>query len=231
MKLNKQIKYYRKNKGMSQDELSKKVFTTKSTISKWESGEIVPSIETVKKLAKVFDVGFYKLIGEKEPVSKTIVNSIGRLFIWLFIWVHIDITIGGVLAITGAAFGLTAILGSVGGGITMSIMYSINDVWSSLKIAYVVVMVLSFPVMFIVFSAASFLTMKLTEFIYMNSLRFFWRVNIDKYKPFKIGLNRISKKWWIAISIVTIISIIIVGAFFAYVGITDNFNEIGTSNK
>lgn len=44
----------RNRKGMSQDELAEKVFVTRQAVSRWENGETMPNVETLKLLSKVF---------------------------------------------------------------------------------------------------------------------------------------------------------------------------------
>lgn len=231
MKLNDEIKYYRMKIKMSQNTLAKKVFTTKSTVSKWESGVIVPNIDSIKSIAKALGIDFYKLVGEKEPVSKKIMNIIGKVFIWLFVWVHIDITAGVTLALTGLTFGLAAVAGSLGGGIALTVLYSINDVWTSLKVFYVIVIFISFPVIFMLFGTISFGLLKLTQYLYKFSLNVFWRINIEKHISFNIDYKKISKKWWIIIGIVTFISAVIISIFLIYLVSTDNLSNIDSSTK
>ena len=46
----------RTKKGLSQEELADKVFVTRQAVSRWENGETIPNIETLKLLSKFFDV-------------------------------------------------------------------------------------------------------------------------------------------------------------------------------
>ena len=46
----------RTQKGMTQEELAKKVFVTRQAVSRWESGETTPNTETLKLLSNLFDV-------------------------------------------------------------------------------------------------------------------------------------------------------------------------------
>ena len=48
---------------MSQEELAEKVFVTRQAVSRWETGETVPNIETLKLLSKLFDVSINTLLG------------------------------------------------------------------------------------------------------------------------------------------------------------------------
>ena len=59
----KNIKRYRKEKGLSQDKLSKLADVSHATIIKIESGGIQsPTIDTVQKIAKAFGVDINDLI-------------------------------------------------------------------------------------------------------------------------------------------------------------------------
>lgn len=43
----------RTKKGMSQEDLAKKVFVTRQAVSRWEAGETIPNTETLKLLSKL----------------------------------------------------------------------------------------------------------------------------------------------------------------------------------
>lgn len=53
-------------KGLSQEELAKKVFVTRQAVSRWENGETIPNIETLKHLSKIFDVSINTLLGSPQ---------------------------------------------------------------------------------------------------------------------------------------------------------------------
>ena len=54
----------RKQRGLSQDELATKVMVTRQAVSRWENGETIPNMETLKLLSKEFNVSINKLFGE-----------------------------------------------------------------------------------------------------------------------------------------------------------------------
>lgn len=56
MELSQKLQQLRKQKGYTQEDLAKKLFVSRTAISKWESGRGYPSIESLKAIAKVFDV-------------------------------------------------------------------------------------------------------------------------------------------------------------------------------
>ena len=62
--LGKKIAKLRKNKGWNQDKLGKKIGVYGRRVSLYENDKSFPSIETLKKIAKVFDVSFDYLLGE-----------------------------------------------------------------------------------------------------------------------------------------------------------------------
>jgi transcriptional regulator with XRE-family HTH domain len=59
----------RTKKGMSQEELAGKVFVTRQAVSRWETGETTPGIETLKLLSRLFDVSINTLLGSPRELS------------------------------------------------------------------------------------------------------------------------------------------------------------------
>lgn len=58
----------RTKKGLSQDELARKVMVTRQAVSRWENGETVPNTETLKLLSKEFEVSINTLLGEPRQL-------------------------------------------------------------------------------------------------------------------------------------------------------------------
>ncbi len=58
----------RTKNGFTQDELAQKVFVTRQAVSRWEMGETVPNIETLKLLSKLFDVSINTLLGSPRKL-------------------------------------------------------------------------------------------------------------------------------------------------------------------
>ena len=58
------IRILRKQKGLSQEELSIKLNVVRQTISKWEQGLSVPDAEMLISISKVFDTPVSTLLGE-----------------------------------------------------------------------------------------------------------------------------------------------------------------------
>ena len=57
------LRELRAQTGLTQDELAERVFVTRQAVSRWESGETTPNVETLKLLSKLFDVSINTLLG------------------------------------------------------------------------------------------------------------------------------------------------------------------------
>ena len=61
----------RKERGLTQEELAKKVFVTRQAVSRWEKGETTPSIDMAKLLASELDVPVMRLLDlPQEPACQ-----------------------------------------------------------------------------------------------------------------------------------------------------------------
>ena len=55
------IKLYRENKEMTQNDLADILEVSAGTVSKYESGSLEPSIESIKRLAELFEISIDEL--------------------------------------------------------------------------------------------------------------------------------------------------------------------------
>lgn len=58
----------RTKSGLSQDELAEKLYVTRQAVSRWETGETVPNIDSLKLLSKLFDVSINTLLGSPRKL-------------------------------------------------------------------------------------------------------------------------------------------------------------------
>ncbi len=73
MEVGAQIKKYRSNMGISQEELAEKVYVSRQTVSNWETGKNYPDIHSVLLLSSVFNVSLDQLMkGDVEIMKKEI---------------------------------------------------------------------------------------------------------------------------------------------------------------
>jgi transcriptional regulator with XRE-family HTH domain len=56
MEFHEKLQELRKNKGLTQEELAKELYVSRTAISKWESGRGYPSIDSLKEISKFFSV-------------------------------------------------------------------------------------------------------------------------------------------------------------------------------
>ena len=93
MELGKQIKKYRSEMNLSQDELAEKVFVSRQTVSNWENNKNYPDIKSLMLMSEVFGVSLDILVrGDIETMKKVInetevkkANHYGNIFSILFI--------------------------------------------------------------------------------------------------------------------------------------------------
>ncbi len=57
------IRNKRTEKGLTQEELGKKLFVTKQAVSKWENDRTLPDIETIRKLCEILNISHDEILG------------------------------------------------------------------------------------------------------------------------------------------------------------------------
>lgn len=73
MELGNQIKHYRIEKGLSQEELAERVYVTRQTISNWENNKNYPDINSIVLLSEIFEISIDNLIkGDLEQMKREI---------------------------------------------------------------------------------------------------------------------------------------------------------------
>ncbi len=66
MELNERIKKYRKEAGLSQEDLASKIYVSRTLITKYESGSAFPTQENLEKIAITLNVKVEDLLSDKE---------------------------------------------------------------------------------------------------------------------------------------------------------------------
>ncbi len=81
MKLNEQIAYFRKEQGMTQEQLASALGVTNQSVSKWESGQNCPDIQLLPELARLFGVTIDTLMGcaEEVPLADLLLRVRGMM--------------------------------------------------------------------------------------------------------------------------------------------------------
>lgn len=68
--LHKNIKTFRKERGLTQEELAIRVNVVRQTVSKWEKGLSVPDADMLQKIAEVLEVSVSQMLGREEEPEK-----------------------------------------------------------------------------------------------------------------------------------------------------------------
>ncbi len=66
MKIGNKLNQLRKLSGMTQEQLAEKINVSRQTISKWESDNTSPDLESIVKISKIFHVSLDDLLKEAE---------------------------------------------------------------------------------------------------------------------------------------------------------------------
>jgi transcriptional regulator with XRE-family HTH domain len=73
------LKSERKKRGWSQEELAEKLFVSRQSVSKWETGLNYPSIEVIIKLSDLFEVTIDELLRSDKELREKVIKDSKRL--------------------------------------------------------------------------------------------------------------------------------------------------------
>ena len=71
MEMKNAILELRKVQNLSQDEFAEKLFVTRQAVSRWENGETIPNIDTLKLIAEIFSVSVDHLLGHPAKLCQS----------------------------------------------------------------------------------------------------------------------------------------------------------------
>lgn len=66
MEFNLKLQELRKQRGITQEELAKLLFVSRTAVSKWESGRGYPNLDSLKAIAKLFNITIDELLSGEE---------------------------------------------------------------------------------------------------------------------------------------------------------------------
>lgn len=58
----------RKKNGMTQNEMAEKCCVTRQAVSRWENGETLPGIDTLKLISKEFNISLHTILGAENQL-------------------------------------------------------------------------------------------------------------------------------------------------------------------
>lgn len=87
MELHEIIKQHRIDSGLTQEELAKKLYITRQSISRWETGKRNPPLNALYDLAKIYDLTLEELLGGKivKKFKFNFLSLLGSLFFNFFL--------------------------------------------------------------------------------------------------------------------------------------------------
>ena len=90
MNISNQIKNYRKQKNLSQEELTEKIYVSRQTISNWETGKSYPDVHNLILLSTLYEISIDELIkGDvemmKEKITSNELQSLSKMMLLFFI--------------------------------------------------------------------------------------------------------------------------------------------------
>lgn len=75
LKISEQIQSYRKNLGLTQEQLAEHMGVTNQAVSKWETDQSYPDIQLLPELADLFGITLDQLFGREEAAQSTPVSA------------------------------------------------------------------------------------------------------------------------------------------------------------
>jgi transcriptional regulator with XRE-family HTH domain len=79
MNLGEKLKYLRKQHRWTQEQLAHYLNISRSQISKWENGDLLPDVQSLEKLSHLYNVSVDFLIG-KHSSKKELLREVRRLY-------------------------------------------------------------------------------------------------------------------------------------------------------
>ena len=69
MDFNEKLQQLRTKSGLTQEQLAEKVFVSRVAVAKWESGRGYPNLDSLKSLAKIFNISIDDLLSSEELID------------------------------------------------------------------------------------------------------------------------------------------------------------------
>ena len=132
MEFSQKLQELRKQKGLTQEELAKSLYVSRTAISKWESGRGYPSIDSLKEIAKFFSVTVDQLLSGEEVLTIAQEDQKQKTS-------HLRDMVFGLLDISVVMFFFLPFFGqNIGASVEEVSLLALNEIQAYLKIGYFV---------------------------------------------------------------------------------------------
>ena len=83
MTFGEKLKKLRKDNGLTQEQLAEKLFVTRTAVSKWETGNGYPAIDSLKMISELFGISIDELISDGDVENKRLLEKriSGRFYV------------------------------------------------------------------------------------------------------------------------------------------------------
>ena len=69
MELSEKIQKLRKDRDLTQEQLARQLYVSRTAVSKWETGRGIPSMESLQMIARFFEITLDELLGAEEIIT------------------------------------------------------------------------------------------------------------------------------------------------------------------
>lgn len=130
MEFNEKLQQLRKQKGLTQDELARELYVSRTAVSKWESGRGYPGIDSLKAIAAFFSVTVDELLSGEQVLHIAQVDSRQKES-------HIRDMVFGLLDCSASLFLFMPFFGrELDGAVSGGSLLTLNDIAIYVKAAY-----------------------------------------------------------------------------------------------
>ena len=92
MEFHEKLQFLRKQQNWTQEQLAEKLYVSRTAVSKWELGKGYPNIESLKQLAKVFEVSIDELLSGEELLEAVQEENRSNLrSVYAVLWGMLDV--------------------------------------------------------------------------------------------------------------------------------------------
>lgn len=140
MEFHEKLKELRQQRGLTQEELAKALYVSRTAISKWESGRGYPNIDSIKAIAKFFSVSLDELLSSREVLEIAEADEKQKeKYIRDLVFGLLDLSVG-------LLFFLPFFAEKAGDLISSASLLSLDGVQRYLKISYLIFVILTVAV-------------------------------------------------------------------------------------
>ena len=75
MNFGEKLKKLRKENGLTQEQLAEKLYVTRTAVSKWETGNGYPAIDSLKMISELFGISIDELISDGDVENKRLLEK------------------------------------------------------------------------------------------------------------------------------------------------------------